>query len=89
MVSSRFNKVIGKGIVTIDDDVNIDDIVSRSMGFNCSDITNLLDRIDEISAIRGVRTGLKYISLDDINKAFEEIHSSVQSEDIEFPQMLY
>ena len=83
MINSRFDKVKEKGIVRIMDDVNILDIVERTNGFNGSDITNILDRIDELSAIRGVKIGLKYISLEDINKAFEEIHSSVQTEDIE------
>lgn len=83
MVRSRFDKIRDAGIVKIMDDVDIDDIIQRTNGFNGSDITNLLDRIDEISAIRGVKTGVKYIALEDVNKAFEEIHSSVQSDDIE------
>ena len=83
MIRSRFNKVKDKGIVKIEDDVDIASIVEKTNGFNGSDITNLLDRIDEISAIRGVRTGVKCIVAADIDKAFEEIHSSVQTDDIE------
>lgn len=83
MVASRLGKVKAKGIVRLSDDLDIDDIVQKSNGFNGSDISNLLDRIEEISAIRGVRTGMKYICADDVAKAFDEIHSSVQTEDIE------
>ncbi len=83
MIRSRFNKVRDKGIVKIEDDVDIASIVEKTNGFNGSDITNLLDRIDEISAIRGVRIGVKCIVAADIDKAFEEIHSSVQTDDIE------
>ncbi len=83
LISSRFNKIRNKGIVTINDDVDIDNFVECTNGFNGSDLTNILDRIDEISAIRGVRTDNKYICQADINKALLEIHSSVQSDDID------
>lgn len=83
LISTRFNKIRNKGIVTINDDVDIENFVESTNGFNGSDITNVLDRIDEISAIRGVRTGNKYICQSDINRALLEIHSSVQADDID------
>lgn len=83
MITYRFIKITNKGIVEIDDDVDIDDFVDQTNGFNGSDITNVLDRIDEISAIRGVLTNNKFICQADIDKALSEIHSSVQSEDID------
>ena len=83
IINNRFDKTREKGIVEIKEDVSIEEIVERTNGFNGSDITNLLDRIDEISAVRGVRTGEKFICNTDIQKAFEEVHSSVQADDIE------
>ena len=83
MVESRLNKVRAKNIVSINDDVDVASIVEKTNGFNGSDITNLIDRVDEISAIRGVATGSKYITMSDFEKALTEIHSSVQVEDIE------
>lgn len=83
MVINRISKTKEKNIVSIKDDVDVDSIVEKTKGFNGSDITNLMDRVDEISAIRGVETGTKYIDMSDFEKAFLEIHSSVQVEDIE------
>lgn len=83
MIEKRFNKIKEKGIVTLNDDIDIDLIVEETKGFNGSDMTNLLDKIEEISIIRNSITQLKYICMDDINKSLSEIHSSVQIEDIE------
>ena len=83
IVLSRLNKIKNKGIVSVNNDIDVKMIVEQTNGFNGSDITNLLDRIEEISVIRGVRTGDKYICQDDVEKALENIHSSVQIEDIE------
>ena len=67
----------------MNDDINIGDIVAKTYGYNGSDISNLMDRVEEISAVRGVKTGDKYISIEDFESAFGEIHSSVQADDIE------
>lgn len=83
MIEKRFNKIKEKGIVTLNDDIDIDLIVEKTKGFNGSDMTNLLDKIEEISIIRNSITQLKYICMDDVNKSLSEIHSSVQIEDIE------
>lgn len=83
MIEKRFNKIKEKGIVTLNDDIDIDLIVEETKGFNGSDMTNLLDKIEEISIIRNSITQLKYICMDDVNKSLSEIHSSVQIEDIE------
>lgn len=83
MIKNRFKKILEKGIVNISDDINVLDIVEKTNGFNGSDITNLLDRVEEISAIRGLKTGEKVINLNDFNKAFDNVKSSVQLDDIE------
>lgn len=83
LISTRFQKIADKGLVSIDPGVDIASIIERTAGFNGSDITSLLDRMEEISACRGVRTGVKAIIPEDIDAAFLDIASSVQGEDIE------
>lgn len=83
MIRKRIEKILKKGVVQVNDDVNIEALAESTNGFNCSDITNLLDRIEEISIIRGIKTGEKYISDEDFAAALTEIHSSVQADDIQ------
>ena len=75
-------KIRKNGVVRIDEDINIDDVTEKTNGFNGSDISNLLDKIEEISIVRGIRSGEKYICANDFAEALEKIHSSVQTEDI-------
>lgn len=83
LIERRFEKIKSKGVVDIDSNIDINLIVEKSNGFNGSDMTNLLDRVEEISALRGIISGNKMILQEDFDKAFEEITSSVQREDIE------
>lgn len=83
MIRKRIDKILKKGVVQVNDDVNVEALAESTNGFNCSDITNLLDRIEEISIIRGIKTGEKYISDGDLSAALTEIHSSVQADDIQ------
>lgn len=82
MVERRLSKILQKDIVSVEA-LNIDSIVKRTNGFNGSDMTNLLDRAEEFSALRGIRTGSKEIRQEDFDEALKEISSSVQKEDIE------
>ncbi|MDE6474050.1 MAG: AAA family ATPase [Clostridia bacterium] len=83
LVERRLQKIEKKGIVSISGDVDLDKIVEKTNGFNGSDMTNLLDRVEEISALRGIDSGDKSITLGDFEKALEQVTSSVQREDIE------
>ncbi len=83
MVESRLSKIAKKGIVKVAEDIPYEEIVEKTEGFNCSDISNLLDKIEELSIIRGIRTGEKSILKEDFDKALEEVKSSVQRDDIE------
>lgn len=83
MIESRLKKVGGKGVVKISDDIRIDDIVAATEGFNGSDMTNLMDKIEEISILRGIQTSAKYIVNADFENALKEISSTVQKDDIE------
>lgn len=82
MINKRLDKIKAKGVVTIKEDIDMDSVMEQTNGFNGSDITNLLDRIEEISIIRGIRTGEKFIGNDDFIEAMKDIHSSVQIDDI-------
>ena len=83
LVSHRLEKLSGKGIVSVAEDVDLDAIVEKTNGFNGSDMSNLLDRVEEISALRGIDTGEKCIRQEDFDTALTQITSSVQKEDIE------
>ncbi len=82
MIKKRIEKILKKGVVEVKDDVNVETLAENTNGYNCSDISNLLDRIEEISIIRGIKTGEKYIADEDFTTALSEIHSSVQADDI-------
>lgn len=83
MIEKRLKKLGEKGVVKILDDINVDEITEKVEGYNCSDISNLLDAIEESSILRGIRTGEKYVGMEDFEKGLEEIKSSVQRDDIE------
>ncbi len=82
ILKQRLNKLKKKAIVDVRDDIEIEKIVFEIEGYNCSDIANLIDRVEEISILRSVDINDKYIEMADFEKALREIKSSVQKEDI-------
>lgn len=82
LIERRLEKIKEKGLVEVED-IDILLIVDKTKGFNGSDLTNLLDKAEEISALRGIQTGYKSISQKDFEDALLEVTSSVQKEDIE------
>lgn len=83
IIDGRIEKINKNGLVHIDESIVIDEIIEKTNGYNCSDITNLLDKVEELSIIRGIKQGRKTITKEDFNTAISEIRSSVQKEDIE------
>lgn len=83
MINRRIKKINEKGIVTISSDLDIDTIVEKTNGYNGADMTNMLDRAEEISALRGISSGEKTLIMDDFTEALNQVTSSVQSADIE------
>lgn len=83
LIERRLKKIAEKGIVEVSADLNVERIVEMTNGFNGSDMTNLLDRAEEISALKGLDTGEKALTQSDFDSALEQITSSVQREDIE------
>lgn len=83
MINRRIEKIREKGIVAVDGDIDVAAAVEKTNGFNGSDISALLDKAEELSALRAVETGEKTLKNEDIDGALETVTSSVQSEDIE------
>lgn len=82
IVEKHLNKLRDKRIVEIKNDIDIEAIVNATVGFNCSDIVNLLGKTEELSIRRGLLTGEKYICGEDFDNAIKETNSSVQVDDI-------
>lgn len=82
MITRRLEKISEKGIVSVSDDIDIAMAVEKSNGFNVSDLTALLDKAEEQSALRAIETGEKKLCNEDMTAAFEKVTSSVQSDDI-------
>ncbi|MDE5602080.1 MAG: AAA family ATPase [Clostridia bacterium] len=83
MIENRLSKIGSKGVVKVSEDIKVDEVVKETEGFNGSDMTNLMDKIEEISILRGISTGAKYIAHADFEDALKDISSTVQKEDIE------
>ncbi len=82
MITHRLDKIRGKGVVKVGN-VDVDKVVEATNGFNGADMSNLFDRVEELSALRGLKSGVKMILQEDFEKALEQISSSVQSADIQ------
>ena len=83
LIERRLVKLKERGIVNVEDDIDISAIVDKTNGFNGSDMTNLLDRVEELSALRSIESGEKCLNNADFMKALGQITTSVQREDIE------
>lgn len=82
MLEKRIDKIMQTGKVMIGD-IDPDDIVKRTEGFNGADMANLLDEVQELSALRGARTGVKKILQEDFDNALKKVTSSVQQKDMQ------
>ncbi|MGM9609416.1 MAG: ATP-binding protein, partial [Eubacteriales bacterium] len=83
MIQRRLDKIAQKGVVEIREDWQPEEVVEKTEGFNGADMTNLMDKIEEISIIRGIQGGEKYICGADFDAALESVSKTVQRADIE------
>lgn len=83
LIRRRLSDIAKKGVVKIQEDIDLDLLVQSTNGYNGADITELLDKIEELSILRGIETNDKSICMADFQTALEQIESSVQVEDIE------
>lgn len=82
MIERTFEKIKSRGVVELRD-IDVDLIVEKTNGFNGSDISNLLNHIQDRSFIRAYKEKAKYITMDDVLDGLENVHSTVQADDIE------
>lgn len=82
MLEKRIGKIMQTGKVMIGD-INADYIVEKTEGFNGADMTNLLDEVQELSALRSAKTGIKEILQQDFDNALKKVTSSVQQKDMQ------
>lgn len=83
MVRNRMEKIRKNGVVAVSSDINYPSIVEKTEGFNGSDMSEMLDKIEENSILRSIKTGVKMISQIDFDSVLSEMTSSVQKDDIE------
>lgn len=83
IITHRLDKIKEKGQVAIKDDIDIEDAVAKTKGFNCADVSNLMNFIEETSVYRAFKTNEKYIDNEDFVLALRKVHSTVQASDIE------
>ena len=61
IITHRLDKIRYKKTVKVHDDIDIDYIVEKTNGFNCADISNFLDAVEEVSLVRAMKGEGKYI----------------------------
>ena len=83
MIRNALRKVKEMGKVTVSEDIDYEKFVEATNGYNGSDISNLIDKMKELSSVRSIRTGVKSILPEDLEEALEAVHSTVQSADIQ------
>ena len=83
MVRNRMEKIRKKGVVAVAGDIDYEAIVEKTEGFNGSDMSEMLDKIEENSILRSIKTGVKMIAQTDFDVILADMTSSVQKDDIE------
>lgn len=83
IITHHLDKLKEKGLVEIKEDIDVDYIVDKTNGFNCADVSNLLNLVEEVSLARLAKTKEKYIGNADFLFVLRNSVSSVQAEDIE------
>ena len=82
MLDMRLNKILQTGKVLVGD-IDAEGVVEKTEGFNGADMANLLDEVQELSALRSAKTGIKEILQEDFDNALGKITSSVQEKDMQ------
>lgn len=76
-------KALQKVSVNVDDDLDIEEIVEATKGYNGADMTGLMEKVKELSINRAMSEGIKVIKKEDFSIALTTIKSSVQPADVE------
>lgn len=82
IIKNKLSKIEEHGVVKISENLDLDEIVTRTVDFNGADVANLMDEVQENSIMRSIKSGDKVILPEDFDLAFEKIKSSVIKEDL-------
>lgn len=82
IITHRLEKIGKKGQVEVKKDIDLDLIVEKTNGFNCADVSNFLNSVEEVSLVRAMKTGEKFIQNNDFLLVLRKSVSSVQADDI-------
>lgn len=82
MIETKLERIRNSGKVIVKE-IDSNEIVKATEGFNGADMSYLLDEAQEVSISRASIEHNKTISMDDFRKALNKINSSVQAKDIE------
>lgn len=82
MVKSRIGRIKAAGKVIVGE-IDYDEIVKKTNGFNGADVTNLIDEAQEISIMRAATGGNKTLTMADFETALNKVTSSAQVKDLQ------
>ena len=82
MIKTRIDKIKAAGKVMVGE-LDYDEIVKKTNGFNGADVANLIDEAQEISIMRAATGKTKTLSQEDFDTALNKITSSAQVKDLQ------
>lgn len=82
MLKTRVEKIKAAGKVMVGE-LDYDEIVKKTNGFNGADVANLIDEAQEVSIMRAATGKTKTLSQEDFDTALNKITSSAQVKDLQ------
>lgn len=82
MLKARIEKIKAAGKVLVGE-LDYDEIVKKTNGFNGADVANLIDEAQEVSIMRAATGKTKTLSQEDFDTALNKITSSAQVKDLQ------
>ena len=82
MIRTALEKIRRGGCVAVDSAIGIEAVARDTDGYNGADMTNLIEKVQEISILRAQISGEKIIKREDFEEALKKTSSSVQKSDI-------
>ena len=83
IVKNKIEKIKSGNVVLIKEDIDFDKIAELTEGYNCADITHILEEVQESSIIRFVEGESKYLCMEDFIRVINNYSSSVNKEDLD------
>lgn len=76
-------KALQKVSVSVEEDLDINEIVEATAGYNGADMAGLMEKVKELSINRAIDEGIKIIKKEDFFVALSTVTSSVQQTDVD------